>query len=66
MAWSQMVDWGSLWDSALLNTLLCLLYSSGTTSFGLSVVVDPMVTHPRKYWSVDFLMGHGMFLILGT
>ena len=66
MAWSHMVDWGSLWDLASLNTLLCLLYSSGTAILGLFVVVDPMVTLPRKYWSVALLIGHGMFFVLGT
>ena len=66
IAWSHMVDWGSLWDSALLNTLLCLWYSSGTTEFGLLEVVDPMVTLPRKYWSVIFLVVQGTFFILGV
>ena len=51
---------------ALLNTLLCHLYSSGTAMFGSFMVVDPMVTCPRKYWSVDLLIGHGMFLVLRT
>ena len=34
--------------------------------FGLFMVVDPIVTLLRKYWSVGFLTGHGMFLVLGT
>ena len=49
IAWSHMVDWGSLWDSALLNTLPCLLNSLGTAVLGSFVVVDPMVTLLRKY-----------------
>ena len=49
MAWSHMVDWGSLWDSASLNTLLCLWYSFGTTVFGSLAVVDLIVTPPRNY-----------------
>ena len=65
IAWSHMVDWGSLWDSASLNTLLCLQYSSGIVEFGL-LVVDPMVTLPRKYCSVVFLMVQGTFFVLGV
>ena len=34
--------------------------------FGLLEVVDPMVTLPRKYWSVTFLVGQGMFFVLGV
>ena len=65
MVWSHMVDWGSLWDSALLNTFPCLWYSSGTAVLGSFVAVDPMVTLPRKYWSASFLIGCGTFLVLG-
>ena len=66
MAWSHMVDWGSLCDSASLNTLLCLWYSFGTVAFGSFAVVDPIVTLPRKYWSIIFLMGHGTFFVPGV
>ena len=58
MAWSHMVDWGSLWDLASLNTFLGLLNSSGTAVFG-SLVIDLIVTHLRKYWSVALFIGHG-------
>ena len=33
---------------------------------GSFVVEDPMVTLPRKYWSVPFLMGCGTFFVLGV
>ena len=66
IVWSHTVDWGSLWDSISLNTLLCLWYSFGIVEFCSLEVVDPMVTPPRKYWSVIFLMGQGMFLVLGV
>ena len=66
IVWSYMVDWGNLWDSALLNTLLCLWYSSGTAAFGSLGFVDPMVTLLRKYWSDIFLMGWGTFFVLGV
>ena len=66
MAWSHMVDWGSLWDSALLNTLLCLLYSSRMVGFGSLAVVDPMVTHPRKFWSAALFIGQGTSFVLGV
>ena len=61
-----MADWGSLWDSASLNTLLCLWYSFGTMVLGSLVVVDLIVTLLRKYWSVIFLVGHRTFFVLGT
>ena len=64
--WSHTVDWGNLWDSALLNTLLCLWYSSGTAVFGSLKVVDQMVTLSRKYWSDILLMGRGAFFVLGV
>ena len=66
IAWSHTVDWGSLWDWALLNTLLCLWYSSGIAVFGSLEVVDPMVTLPRKYWSYISLMGRGTFFVPGV
>ena len=50
----------------MLNTLLCLQYSSGTARFGSLVVVDPMVTLPRKYWSAIFLVVRGTFFVLGV
>ena len=31
-----------------------------------SLVVDPIVTCPRKYWSVALFMGHRTFFILGV
>ena len=66
IVWSHTVDWGSLWDLASLNTLLCLWYSLGTVKVGLLEVVDPMVTLLRKYWSDTFLMGQGTFFVLGV
>ena len=61
-----MVDWGSLWDSTLLNTLLCFRYSSGIAEFGLLGAVDPIVTLLRKYWFDVFLMVQGTFFVLGV
>ena len=66
IVWSHTVDWGNLWDSASLNTLLCLWYSLGTVVFGSLEVVDPMVTLLRRYQSDIFLMGQGTFFVLGV